>query len=120
MLRVNVFIGAMNMTEEAKTVSLTEVKNILSKEEKERELSYEKKLALQHARDFAKLPVTKTKQLISELKKIERVSEDHAFKIADVLPEGPDDVRAIFAKERYNLEPKEITEILEIVDKYRE
>ena len=105
---------------EAKTVSLTEVKKLLTKEEKERELSYEKKLALQHAQDFAKLPTTKTKQLISELKKIERVSEDHAFKIADVLPEGPDDVRAIFAKERYNLEPEEIKKILEIVSKYRE
>ncbi|UCH89157.1 MAG: RNA polymerase [Thermoplasmata archaeon] len=108
------------MTEEPKTVSLTEVKKILTKEEKERELSYEKKLALQHARDFAKLTTTKTKQLISELKKLERVSEYHAYKIADVLPEGPNDVRAIFAKERFNLEPKEISEIVDIVKKYIE
>ena len=108
------------MAEEVKIVSLSEVKKILTKEEKERELTYEKKLALQHARDFSKLSPTKAKQLISELKKIERVSEDHAFKIADVLPEGPNDVRAIFAKERFNLEAKEITEILDIVKKYLE
>jgi DNA-directed RNA polymerase subunit F len=108
------------MSEDAKIVSLPEVKKLLTKEEKERELSYEKKLALQHARDFAKLTPAKTKQLVGELKKLERVSEEHAYKIADVLPEGPNDVRAIFAKERFNLEPTEITEILDIVKKYLE
>jgi DNA-directed RNA polymerase subunit F len=97
------------------------VKKLLSNEEKERELSYEKKLALQHARDFAKLSSTKSKQLIDELlKNIERISDEHAYKISDVLPEGPDDVRAIFAKERFNLETDEIKKIIEIVDKYRE
>ena len=108
------------MAEDAKIISLSEVKKILMKEEQERELSYEKKLALQHARDFAKLTSTKTKLLVDSLKKIERVSEEHAYKIADILPEGPDDVRAIFAKERFNLESGEIKEILEILDKFRE
>lgn len=108
------------MSESVKIISLSEVKKILSKEEKDRELSYEKKLALQHAQDFSKLTTTKANQLVKELQKIERVSDEHAFKIADVLPEGPDDVRAIFAKERFNLEPDEIEGILEIVNKYRE
>lgn len=108
------------MAEDVKIVSLSEVKKILAKEEKERELSYEKKLALQHARDFAKLNPVQTKQLISELMKIERVSEEHAYKIADVMPEGPDDVRAVFAKERFNLESDEIKMIIEILEKYRE
>jgi DNA-directed RNA polymerase subunit F len=113
-------MGAIFMAESVKLVSLTDVKKILAKEEKERELSYEKKLALHHAQDFAKLTSTNTKKLIGELVKIERVSEEHAYKIADVLPEGPDDVRAIFAKERFNLEPGEIKEIIDILKKYRE
>ena len=48
---------------------------------------------------------------------MERVSESIAFKIAELLPQHPDDVRAIFAKERFNLEEKEINQIIEIVKK---
>lgn len=107
------------MAEDTKLISLSEVKKLLAKEEQDRELSYEKKLALQHSRDFSKLTSTKSKELIAELLKIERVSDEHAYKIADILPEGPDDVRAIFAKERFNLEPEEVKQIIEIVDKYR-
>jgi DNA-directed RNA polymerase subunit F len=105
------------MAETERLVSLEEVKNILTKEEKTRELSYEKRLALEHAKAFSKLNITKTKKLITDLQKIERISESIAFKIAELLPQHPDDVRAIFAKERFNLEEKEINQIIELVTK---
>ena len=38
------------MAETERIVSLEEVKNILAKEEKQRELNYEKRLALDHAK----------------------------------------------------------------------
>lgn len=105
------------MAETDKVVSLEEVKNLLSKEEKKRELSYEKRLALDHAKTFSKINVTKTKKLVSDLTKMERVSESIAYKISELLPQHPDDVRAIFAKERFNLEENEIKQIIELVTK---
>ncbi|UCG70052.1 MAG: RNA polymerase [Thermoplasmata archaeon] len=107
------------MDEKLRYLSLAEVKNILEKEEKKRELSYEQNLALDHAKHFAKLGVTKARKMAEELMKIERITEPFANKIVDILPLHPDEVRAIFAKERFTLEEKEIKKIIEIVEKYR-
>ena len=105
--------------ETGKIVSLAEVKNILKKISKERkELLYEQKIALEHAEKFAKLSAKQTKDLITELMKLEHVEEFHAYKIADILPNTEDDVKAIFAKERYTPNDKEIKNVLEIVKKH--
>ena len=105
--------------ETGKIVSLAEVKNILKKISKERkELLYEQKIALEHAEKFVKLSVKETKDLITKLVKLDHVEEIHAYKIADILPNTEDDVKAIFAKERYTPNDKEIKNILEIVKKY--
>jgi DNA-directed RNA polymerase subunit F len=98
---------------------LAEVKNLLEKEEKGRELTYEQKLALEHAKHFAKLGVTKAKKMADELLEIERISEPFAYKIVDILPVHPEEVRAIFAKERFTLEDSEVKKIIKIVEKYR-
>ena len=58
--------------EEVVPVSISEVKNILKKIEKDRkELLYEQKIALEHAIKFAKLPIKKTTELIKELSKLD-------------------------------------------------
>ena len=104
---------------EAKLVSLSEVKNTLKKISKERkELLYEQRIALEHAQKFVKLPVKKTNDLIKGLTSLEFLKEIHAYKIADLLPNNEDDVKAIFAKERITLGENEIKKILEIVGKY--
>ena len=107
------------MEEKVKYISLTEVKNLLEKEEKNRELTYEQKLALEHAKHFAKLGITKAKKMVSELLELERISEPFAYKIIDILPSHPEEVRAIFAKERFTLEDSEVKKILKIVEKNR-
>lgn len=104
---------------EIRRVTLAEVKNILKKVEKDRkEMLYEQKIALEHARKFAKLPMKKTTDLVKELSNLEFLQEAHAFKIADLLPTTEDDVKTIFAKERLSLGGNEIKTILEIVKKY--
>jgi DNA-directed RNA polymerase subunit F len=105
--------------EKLRYISLAEVKSILEKEEKRRELTYEQNLALDHAKHFAKLGVTKARKMADELMKIERITEPFANKIVDILPMHPEEVRAIFAKERFTLEDKEIKKIIGIVEKYR-
>jgi len=107
------------VSNEARPVSLSEVKNILKKVEKDREeLNYEQRIALEHANMFVKLPVKKTEEMIKELLKIEFIQEIHAHKIADILPKNEDDVKTIFAKERITLDENKIKNILEIVRKY--
>ena len=109
----------MKADETAKLISLAEVKNILKKIEKERkELIYEQRIALEHAQAFSKLSVKQTKDLIKELTNMENIEEIHAYKIADLLPITEDDVKAVFAKERFTPSESEIKKILEIVGKY--
>ena len=97
---------------------MAEVKKLLEKEEKKRELTYEQKLALENAKHFAKVGITKAKKMADELMKIEKITEPFAYKIVDILPMHPDEVRAIFAKERFTLEDDEIKKIIKIVEKY--
>jgi len=104
---------------EVKPVTLSEVKSILKKISKDREeLLYEQKIALEHAEKFAKLPVTKTKELIKELEKLDFLKQKHVYKIADILPQTKDDVKTILAKERISAGEKEINNILEIIQKH--
>ena len=109
----------MTEDETGRLVSLPEVKNILKKIEKERkELIYEQRIALEHAQRFANLSVKQTKDLMKDLMKLENIDATYAYKITEVLPTSEDDVKAIFAKERYTPTGNEIKNILEIVGKY--
>jgi DNA-directed RNA polymerase subunit F len=105
-------------TEEGRLVALAEVRALLEQAERERgELSYEQKLALDHARTFAvRLEADKARELAERLAKLSpKITPAYAVKIADLLPEHADDVRAVFAKERFQLEADEIAKILDTV-----
>jgi DNA-directed RNA polymerase subunit F len=106
------------MADEEKLATLSEVKNLLEKDEEEGNITYEKRLALEHAKQFASLPPEKCFKLIDQLIKMERVSESLAFKITELLPQFPDEVRPIFAKERFTLEEEEIKQIIDLVKKF--
>lgn len=109
----------MESSEKEEFVSLAEVKKILTTVEKEREeLQYEQRIALEHANKFARLSMTKTKQLIKDLEKIDVIAPHHAYKIADILPQTADDVKTIFAKERISLKDDVIKKIIEIIQQY--
>ncbi len=49
---------------------------------------------------------------------MEKVNDRIAVKIADILPKYPSDVRAIFYKERVEITPEDIRQILDAVAKY--
>ncbi|MEM0493208.1 MAG: RNA polymerase Rpb4 family protein [Candidatus Thermoplasmatota archaeon] len=108
-----------NVDEKGRYVSLAEVKNILKKISKEREeLNYEQRIALEHASKFARLSVKDTESLISDLMGLKKLEERHAYKIADILPMTVDEVRSIFAKERFTPNDNDVKNILDIVKKY--
>jgi len=105
--------------EKEQLVTLAEVKEMLEKASLERaELSYEQKQAKEHAVNVCRLNVQTTKKLLKDLEKINKISPQIAVKITEILPTHPDDIRVLFAKERFTLDQKEIDEILEVVRKY--
>jgi DNA-directed RNA polymerase subunit F len=104
---------------EEKYLTLSEIKEQLEKEQKEREeLLAEQKLALEHAKKFSKLSPSKAAKLVKQLTALEKVSEPLAVKIADLMPTHNDDLQALFAKERTSLTKEELDQILDIVRKF--
>lgn len=107
-------------TMRARPVTLSEVKDLLVKEQTSRQdLSYEQKLALDHADHFVKLTPEKSHELVDRLLALGgRVNEYYAFRFADLLPTHGDDVKAVFARERSSPDEAEIEKILAIVRDY--
>ncbi|MDR1955168.1 MAG: RNA polymerase Rpb4 family protein [Candidatus Methanoplasma sp.] len=99
-------------------VTLAEVRDLLQEEHEKRELHTSQKAAMEHAKTVCALPIETAKKLAEEAGTINGVTEYTAVKIADLLPQYPEDVRAIFSKERLTIDPKTIDQIIEVVSKY--
>ncbi len=104
-------------------LTYAEVKNILSKVKKGRskdegELPYGMRRVIEHVETFAKIDAKSARKLVGELSKLDKVRPDIAVRIADIMPQSNDEVRSIYAKERFTLNNKELEEILDIVGKY--
>jgi len=114
----------MNLIEE-KPVSIPEVNKILKEKEKDYteygiELGYEQKKALEHAGKFSKLGVKDARELAVKLSSLElALTPDRVVKIVELMPADVDDVRAIFAKERFKYTEEDIKKVIDLVDQYR-
>ena len=100
-------------------LTLAEVKEILDqireKRSDEEELGYELRRAIRHADLFSKGSADENRALVAELMNLEKMSLEIAVKIADIKPVNKDELRAIYAKERFTLSEEELDNILEIV-----
>lgn len=102
-------------------VTLAEVRELLEAEAKIRgydNLLQSQKAALDHAQTVCSISLDQANAIIDEVKQIDIVTDAVALKIADLLPRYPEDVRAIFSKERVTLEPAQIQQIIDIVEKH--
>ncbi|MFQ3319174.1 MAG: DNA-directed RNA polymerase subunit F [Natronomonas sp.] len=86
--------------------------------DEEREMRYELARAIEHANRFAVLDPEESVELVEELLELEKVDEQTAYKIADLLPQDRDELRSVFAQERYSLSGDELDDVLDIVAKY--
>jgi len=97
---------------------LAEVRAILdeirTRRADEEELGYELRRAIRHAELFAKGTAEESRLTVEELNKLDKMSPEIAIKIADIRPKTRDELRAIYAKERFNLSEEELDRILEI------
>lgn len=100
-------------------VSLASVKQLLTEEAGRRTLPREALLAQQHAELFARLSVEDTQKLIAELRELPYVDAALAVKLADVLPQYPEEIRLLFSKERVVLDEAQLTRLLETIAHYR-
>ena len=100
-------------------VPLARVKDLLTEEGTQRTLPREAGLALQHAELFARLSTEATTKLIEELRTLPFVDAAVAVKIADTLPQYPEEIRLLFSKERVPLDEEQVARILEIVAHHR-
>ena len=112
-------------TLDERPVTLTEVKAILQAYEKEakkddREMLYEQAKSKDYADKFAVLSIKDVKELRDKLAGLGlELSEERIVKIIDLLPEDVDDVRAIFAKERFKYTEEEINQVVDLVKQYK-
>jgi DNA-directed RNA polymerase subunit F len=100
-------------------LTLAEVKELLDqirlKRADEEELGYELRRAIRHADLFARGTAEESRAMVAELIKLEKMNKQIAVKIADIRPTTKDELRAIYAKERFTLSEEELASILEIV-----
>jgi DNA-directed RNA polymerase subunit F len=101
-------------------LTLAEVKEILSdiaeeRRERDLELAYEFRKALHHAELFAKASPGKSRELVNKLLELEKMKPVIAIRIADLIPQSRDELRAVYAKEKYTLSSEELDQILELV-----
>jgi DNA-directed RNA polymerase subunit F len=101
-------------------VTLSEVKGVLAQVEAERlesgkEMSYELRKSIEHANQLARIPPDDSRELITELLKLEKMKPDIAFRIANIAPRSRDELRAVYAKEKFTLSGEELDEIIDLV-----
>ena len=86
--------------------------------DEDREMPYELARAIEHVNRFAVLEAEESRELVGELLELEKVDEPTAYKIANLLPEDRDELRSVFAQERYSLSGDELDDVLEVVARY--
>lgn len=105
-------------------LTVAEVKELLADLEEERaldeerELPYELARTIEHVNRFAVLEPAESRELVEKLKELEKVDEETAHKIADLLPRARNEVRAVFAQQRYSLDGDELDAVLDVVAQY--
>jgi DNA-directed RNA polymerase subunit F len=106
-------------------LTLAEVKEMLFKIADERreqgiEVGYGFRKALHHADQFSRISGEKSRELVDKLLKLEKMKPVIAVRIADILPQSRDEIRSIYAKEKYTLSNEELDQILDYVNEAME
>ncbi|PSP32221.1 DNA-directed RNA polymerase subunit F [Halobacteriales archaeon QH_10_67_22] len=105
-------------------LTVAETKVILEDLERERaadedrEMRYELARAIEHVNRFAVLDPEESREFVEELLELDKVDEATAYKVANLRPQDRDELRALYAQERYSLSGEELDAILEVVARY--
>lgn len=84
----------------------------------DRTLSYELRKSIDHADSLGKTNLDTAKNLLADLESFEKMTPQIAARIVNIMPESRDEIRAIYAKERFTMLPEDIDQILDTLKKY--
>ena len=87
-------------------------------DDEDREMRYELARAIEHVNRFATLDPEEARELVEDLLELDKVDESTAHKIADLKPRDRDELRSIYAQERFTLDGDELDDILDVVRQY--
>jgi DNA-directed RNA polymerase subunit F len=98
-------------------LTLPEVKDILhgimeERVKNEEELGYELRKAINHAEMFSKTSPEKARELVNKLLDLDKMKPEIAIRIADIMPQTRDELRTLYAKERFTLTDEELDTML--------
>ena len=102
-------------------LTISEAKELLDRIKEERageeeeELGYELKKAIRHVDAFPKIDPKKSRDLVNSLLELEKMKPEIAIRIADILPKTRDELRSIYAKERFILTTDDLDQMLDLV-----
>ena len=101
-------------------LTISEAKELLDRIKEERaeevdELGYELKKAIRHIDAFSKSDAEQSRALVTNLMELEKMKPEIAIRIADILPETRDELRSIYAKERFILTTEDLDQMLDLV-----
>lgn len=83
-----------------------------------RTLSYELRKSIDQADTLGKCSVDTAKALYEELVDLEKITPTIAARIVNIMPASREEIRAIYAKERFVLLTEDVDQILDIIRKY--
>ncbi|MEM2974020.1 MAG: RNA polymerase Rpb4 family protein, partial [Candidatus Micrarchaeia archaeon] len=101
----------------SKDVTLAEISGILGRISEE-ELGFEQSKTLEYSRKFAKLTSDEADSMVKDLMQNDKITRSNAVKIVDLMPQTPEEVRAIFSRETFVLSDDEISKIIDTVKNY--
>ncbi len=102
---------------EERFVNWSEAKKILESREKDSELGYEQKNALEHLKKFCKLSEKKASELSDELGKIGALKNRQVAMIVSMLPRNQEELRVLLANEVVRVTEDDRKKILSAVKK---
>ena len=101
-----------------KPITIAEVKKILNDEKKERgEQTYEQKVSLEYAKEFATRKASKVEDVKQKLIEM-GMDEKMAVKVIDILPENETELNLLFEKERFEVK-EHAQELLDLIAQLR-
>ena len=92
--------------------------NAEDEEGADRTLSYELRKSIDHADTLGKCSVETAKELNNELLALEKMTPGIAARLVNIMPASREEIRAVYAKEPFNILPEDVERILDILKKY--
>ena len=101
-------------------ITLAELKEVLARVSEARqgdaaEMAYELRRSIDHATHLARNTPEQARDLVAALLALEKMKPDIAYRIANIMPRTRDELRAVYAKERFTLTGEELDQILTLI-----